>query len=65
MDSWKLVLFIRHLPHLAPDEIRDMERYNPKSIVEQEEEKEEDEFLNGGHTPTKTPTHGQHSEKTR
>ena len=38
-DSWKLVLFIRHLTHLAPDEIRDMERHNPKSIVEQEEEK--------------------------
>ena len=65
MDSWKLVLFIRHLPHLAPDEIRDMERYNPKSIVEQEEEKEEDEFLNGGPAPTKTPTHEPHSEKTQ
>ena len=64
-DSWTLVLFIRHLPHLAPDEIRDMERYNPKSIVEQEEEKEEDEFLNGGPAPTKTPTREPHSEKTR
>ena len=65
MDSWKLVLFIRHLPHLTPDEIRDMERYNRKSIVEQEEEKEEDEFLNGSPTPTKTPTREPHSEKTK
>jgi len=64
-DSWTLVLFIRHLPHLAPDEIRDMERYNPKSIVEQEEEREEDEFLNGDPAPTKTPTREPHSEKTQ
>jgi mono/diheme cytochrome c family protein len=47
-DSWKLVLFIRHLPNLSPEEIRDMERFNPKSEAEREEEKEEQEFLNGG-----------------
>ena len=46
-DSWKLVLFVRHLPHLAQDDIRDMERFNPRSVAEQEEEKQEDEFLNG------------------
>jgi hypothetical protein len=47
-DSWKLVLFIRHLPNLTAKEIRDMERFNPKSDAEREEEKEEQEFLKGG-----------------
>ena len=47
-DSWKLVLFIRHLPNLTATEIRDMERFNPKSEAEREEEKEEQEFLKGG-----------------
>jgi len=47
-DSWKLVLFIRHLPNLSAEEIRDMERFNPKSDSERDEEKEEQEFLNGG-----------------
>jgi hypothetical protein len=61
-DSWKLVLFIRHLPHLSTEEIRDMERFNPKSVIEQEEEKEEDEFLNGSPVTTKDPKHKQHSE---
>ena len=47
-DSWKLVLFIRHLPSLSAEEIREMERFNPRSDAEREEEKEEQEFLNGG-----------------
>jgi mono/diheme cytochrome c family protein len=46
-DSWKLVLFIRHLPHLTPEERAEMERYNPKGAEEREEEQLEDEFLNG------------------
>ena len=65
MDSWKLVLFIRHLPQLTPDELRDMEHFNPRSIADQEEEKEEDEFLNGGPAPTKPSTHEPHSEKSK
>jgi mono/diheme cytochrome c family protein len=47
-DSWKLVLFIRHLPQLAADERVEMERNNPKSPDEREEEQEEDDFLRGG-----------------
>lgn len=47
-DSWKLVLFIRHLPQLTAVELRDMERFNPKSDADREEEKEEQEFLKGG-----------------
>jgi mono/diheme cytochrome c family protein len=46
-DSWKLVLFIRHLPGLSAEEIHAMERFNPRSDAEREEEKEEKEFLNG------------------
>jgi len=47
-DSWKLVLFIRHLRNLSAAELHDMERFNPKSKADREEEKEEQEFLNGG-----------------
>jgi mono/diheme cytochrome c family protein len=39
-DSWKLVLFIRHLPHQTPEEIKDMESYNPKGKMETEDEEE-------------------------
>lgn len=39
-DSWKLVLFIRHLPHLTPEDIKDMESYNPKGKMEMEDEME-------------------------
>ena len=47
-DSWRLVHFIRHLPRLTPEEMAEMERYNPKGMEERIEEQEEDEFLNGG-----------------
>jgi len=46
-DSWKLVRFIRHLPHLTPQEELDMQKMNPKSPDELEEEQEENNFLNG------------------
>jgi len=46
-DSWKLVLFIRHLPQLTPNEAREMEALNPKGPAEKEEEQEEEQFLNG------------------
>jgi hypothetical protein len=47
-DTWRLVIFIRHLQHLTPEELAEMERYNPKGVEERLEEKEEDDFLNGG-----------------
>jgi len=46
-DSWKLVLFIRHLPQLTTDEIKEMQKYNPKSDAERTEEQEEEDFLQG------------------
>ena len=47
-DSWKLVLFIRHLPQLTPTEERAMEALNPKAPGEKQEELEEEQFLNEG-----------------
>src|SRR5229473_303247 len=46
-DSWKLVLFIHHLPQLTPGEEREMEALNPKGPAEKEEQQEEEQFLNG------------------
>jgi mono/diheme cytochrome c family protein len=42
--SWKLVDFIRHLPKLTPDELKDMQRLNPKGP----DDRDADEFLKGG-----------------
>jgi hypothetical protein len=47
-DSWKLVLFIRHLPQLTLDEEREMEALNPKGPGEKQGELEEEQFLNEG-----------------
>ena len=46
-DSWKLVLFIRHLPQLNAEERMEMGRYNPKGPEDREEEQDENDFLNG------------------
>jgi mono/diheme cytochrome c family protein len=45
-DSWKLVHFIRHLPHLSAAERIEMERYNPKGPDDRAEEQRENDFLN-------------------
>jgi len=50
-DSWALVHFIRHLPNLSADNLKDMQKYNPQSPAELEEQREEEEFLNA--KPTK------------
>jgi len=46
-DSWKLVRFLRHLPQITPTEVELMNGMNPKSPDELQEEKQEQEFLNG------------------
>ncbi len=56
-DSWKLVLFIRQLPRLTPEEEKDMEQYNPQSRAERAEEEQEEEFLKGGNPPSGTKHH--------
>jgi mono/diheme cytochrome c family protein len=47
-DSWKLVHFIRRLPKLTPEEVREMEKFNPRSFAEWEARQAEEEFLRGG-----------------
>ncbi|MCU1222153.1 MAG: cbb3-type cytochrome c oxidase subunit [Edaphobacter sp.] len=55
-DTWKLVYFIRHLPQLTPAEEAQMDSLSPKSPDEFEEEKQEQQFLNDGESPTETLT---------
>jgi mono/diheme cytochrome c family protein len=45
--SWQLVHFIRHLPDLTAEEIREMQELNPKSAAEAAEERAERDFLEG------------------
>ena len=54
-ETWMLVLFIRHLPQLSVEEEMAMEKLNPKSTAEREEEEQEEEFLN--EEPSKEATH--------
>lgn len=61
-DSWKLVHFIRHLPHLTVAERMEMERYNPKGPEDRAEEQEEEQFLNEA-TPTARPESQTHKKK--
>ena len=46
-ETWHLVLFIRHLPHLTDEDLNDMKNHNPRSPAEMKEEQQEEDFLNG------------------
>jgi mono/diheme cytochrome c family protein len=60
-DSWQLVLFIRHLPKLTAEEIKDMVHYNPVGEMEREEEKEHEEAPKTGNPSGKSaPEHRHH-----
>ncbi len=61
-DSWKLVHFIRHLPHLTAAERVEMERYNPKGPEDRAEEQEENDFLNGATPKAKPESQNHHRE---
>ncbi len=39
-DNWKLVLFIRHLPQITPQELEQMKAMNPMSPMDIKEEEE-------------------------
>src|SRR5580704_16200025 len=54
-DSWKLVLFIRHLPQLRDEERLRMEKMNPKGPDDREEEQDEQDFLGGAPAQQKAP----------
>jgi mono/diheme cytochrome c family protein len=49
--TWKLVLFVRHLPQLTPAEVERMKTLNPRSPEDVRAEIEEERFLNEGVTP--------------
>jgi mono/diheme cytochrome c family protein len=51
-DTWKLVLFIRHLPQLTNDQLKEMAALNPKTDQERREESEEQNFLQGKNPQT-------------
>jgi mono/diheme cytochrome c family protein len=36
-DTWKLVLFIRHIPQMSAEEKKGMEKFNPKSFDDDED----------------------------
>ena len=55
METWNLVLFIRHLPNQTAEELQHMEQLNPKTDKERQEEDEEQNFLRGGSTQSSKP----------
>lgn len=57
VDSWKLVHFIRHLPHVTPEELEEMRALNPKTTKELKEDTEVDRFLLDDDSETSTSTH--------
>jgi mono/diheme cytochrome c family protein len=50
-ETWNLVLFIRHLPQITPEELDRMRNLNPKTDADRAEERQEEEFLKGGEPP--------------
>ncbi len=60
--SWSLVHFIRHLPQITPEEIREMEALNPKTPEEWEQMQAEAAFLAGEREPghPQVPPAGSH-----
>ena len=50
-SSWQLVHFIRRLPSLTPEDLQEMERMNPVSRSQIEEEKKIEDFLKGAEPP--------------
>jgi mono/diheme cytochrome c family protein len=55
METWNLVLFIRHLPEQTAAELKQMEQLNPKTEKENLEEDKEQNFLHGGSTKSSKP----------
>jgi len=59
-ETWKLVLFIRHLPQISREELEEMKKMNPKTDADRAEEEQEEEFLNGGEAPKAPPAEHHH-----
>jgi mono/diheme cytochrome c family protein len=62
--SWELVHFIRRLSSLTPDDLAEMERFNPVSRAVFEEEQKVEQFLNGADpdpSPAQAPVADPHA----
>jgi mono/diheme cytochrome c family protein len=57
METWNLVLFIRHLPNQTAEEFTQMEQLNPKTDKDRQEEDEEQNFLHGGSAEPENQRH--------
>jgi cytochrome c len=57
LESWKLVLFIRHLPNITPEEIAEMKQYNPLTSQEREQQEAIEQFLSGEDPPPQEHHH--------
>lgn len=57
-ETWALVQFIRHLPALTSEEMKQMERLNPKGPDEMNEAGAEEKFLEGADKAPPARTHG-------
>ena len=59
-SSWQLVHFIRRLPSLTAEDLREMERMNPVSRSQLEEEQKIEDFLKGGEPAPASDPHAGH-----
>ena len=59
--SWQLVHFIRRLPKLTAEDLAAMEKFNPVSRQQIEDEKKVEDFLNGGDPPASPPPADPHA----
>jgi len=57
LASWRLVRFIRHLPKITPEELKEMEALNPRSPEEMRQQMEAEQFLQGGGAVRPRPPH--------
>jgi len=57
LESWKLVLFIRHLPNITPEDITEMKKYNPLTSQEREQQEAIEQFLSGEDPPLQEHHH--------
>jgi mono/diheme cytochrome c family protein len=63
--SWQLVHFIRRMPSLTAEDLAEMEKFNPVSRQQIEDERAVEDFLKGGDTPPAPPAdpHAGHGKK--
>ena len=55
-QSWHLVAFIRALPRITEKELEEMKAMNPVSAMDMKEEKDIENFLEGGHSNSSSVT---------